>query len=154
MSAFARLAATSIEPAQELGQLIAGSRDDGAVVSFVGLARASGADGRPIERLFLEHHPRLTQKSLQQIATDALDRFGVSSTYVVHRCGAIAPGEPIVFAAAASPHRRAAFDAADFLMDRLKSDAILWKREDGASGSTWIEPSDADHADLERWTEA
>jgi molybdopterin synthase catalytic subunit len=70
---------------------------------------------------------------------------------VVHRSGAIAAGEPIVFAGAASLHRRAAFDAADYLMDRLKTEAVFWKREVGQEGSTWIEPTEADHADRERW---
>ena len=71
--------------------------------------------------------------------------------HVVHRCGDIAAGEAIVFAGAAALHRRAAFEAADYLMDRLKTEAVFWKREIGETGSQWIEPTDADHADRERW---
>jgi molybdopterin synthase catalytic subunit len=99
----------------------------------------------------LEHHPRLTLKSLEDIAVEAAERFDVSQVRVVHRCGEIAAGEPIVFAAAASPHRRAAFEAADYLMDRLKTEAVFWKREEGPAGANWIEPTEADYADRGRW---
>lgn len=153
MTAFARLETTILEPDEELRKFIAASPADGAVVSFVGLARPTDAHHQPIERLFLAHHPRLTQMSLEGIAVDALQRFGVSRTLVVHRCGSVIPGEPIVFAAAASPHRRAAFEAADYLMDRLKTEALFWKREDTAVSSTWIEPTAGDHADRSRWSE-
>lgn len=153
MTAIARLEATVLTPDRYLNELIAASPDDGAVVSFVGLARPIDAHDQPIERLFLAHHPRLTEASLHDIAVDALERFGVSNTLVVHRCGAIGPGEAIVFAAAASRHRRAAFEAADYLMDRLKTEALFWKREDTKAGSTWIEPTARDHADLSRWSD-
>jgi molybdopterin synthase catalytic subunit len=82
---------------------------------------------------------------------DAAERFPVHHIRVVHRCGIVPAGEPIVFAAAAAAHRRPAFEAADFLMDRLKTEAVFWKREDGPSGSTWIEPREADYADRGRW---
>jgi molybdopterin synthase catalytic subunit len=77
----------------------------------------------------------------------------VSCVHVVHRCGIIRPGEPIVFAAAASRHRRAAFEAADYLMDRLKTEAVFWKREDRSDGSEWIVPTPQDRDDLQRWSE-
>ena len=80
-------------------------------------------------------------------------RFDVSDLLVVHRCGDVAAGEAIVFVAASSPHRRAAFLAADYLMDRLKTDAAFWKREDGVDGSRWIEPTGQDQADRKRWSE-
>lgn len=137
------------DPAAELTALL--SSGEGAVVSFVGVARPSSRDGLKVERLVLEHHDRMTQRSLEEIANDAAARFGVDHVRVVHRCGPIAPGEPIVFAAAASPHRRAAFHAADYLMDRLKTEAIFWKREEGPSTQAWIEPTEADYADRARW---
>ena len=71
---------------------------------------------------------------------------------VVHRCGSVPAGEPIVFVAAAAPHRRVAFLAADYLMDRLKTEAVFWKREDGEHPGRWIEPTDQDHRDRDRWT--
>ena len=144
-----RLAHEPLAPAQEL----AGFTPDGAgaIVSFTGLARPTTREGAPIERLFLDHHSRLTQQSLDDIATSA-DRFDVIAVRIVHRCGEIAPGEAIVFVAAASAHRRAAFEAADFLMDRLKTDALFWKREDGLDGARWIEPTEKDRADRARWS--
>jgi molybdopterin synthase catalytic subunit len=151
MSLIARLAELPFDPAVELQALIAAASQDGAVVSFVGLTRSSTAEGLPIEHLVLEHHPTLTERSLQQIASDAAERFAVSHIRVVHRCGTLAAGEPIVFAAAAAPHRRQAFEAADYLMDRLKTEAVFWKREEGPSGAAWIEPSQADYADRGRW---
>lgn len=93
----------------------------------------------------------LTLKSIEEIAVAASERFDVSRIRVVHRCGRVAAGEPIVFAATASKHRRAAFAAADYLMDRLKTEAVFWKRETGSEGSAWIEPTEADYADAGRW---
>ena len=149
----ARLVEHAFEPAGELASFIAKLTDEGGVVSFVGVARPHSRSGVAVERLFLEHHPRLTQRSLEEIAQDAARRFEVSAVRVVHRCGEVLPGEPIVFAAAAALHRRAAFEAADYLMDRLKTDAVFWKREEGAVGSTWIEPTEADRRDRARWKE-
>jgi len=147
-----RLEAEELRPAEELERFIASLGGDGAVVSFVGLARPTDAAGEAVTGLFLDAYPGMTEKSLEAIAADALGKFGISAVHVVHRCGAIAPGAPIVFAAAAASHRRAAFEAADYLMDRLKTDAAFWKREERLDGATWIEPSDADRADRARWS--
>lgn len=146
-----RLEPGSFDPAVELGELLRTVSSDGAVVSFVGMARSIGKHGLPIERLMLEHHPRLTVHSLQRIADDGAQRFAVSHVRVVHRCGAVAPKAAIVFVAVASVHRREAFEAADYLMDRLKTDALFWKREDHPDGSTWIEASQTDRTDRKRW---
>jgi molybdopterin synthase catalytic subunit len=94
----------------------------------------------------------MTEASLERIAQDGGARFGVGDILVIHRCGTIAPGETIVFVATASPHRRAAFEAADYLMDRLKSEAVFWKKEQGVDAARWIEPTDEDRADLARWS--
>jgi molybdopterin synthase catalytic subunit len=120
-------------------------------VSFVGLARAIAKSGDVLKALVLEDHPLLTPNSLTEIAKAALERFPVSRVRIVHRSGDIAPGEPIVFAGVASAHRRDAFEAADYLMDRLKTEAVFWKREKTASGTAWIEPTEADYADRGRW---
>lgn len=151
MSVNARLEADPFDPSVELAKLLATASSDGAVVSFVGVARPRSKVGAEVERLVLEHHPRLTLKSLEDIAVEAAERFDISQVRVVHRYGEIAAGEPIVFAAAASVHRRAAFEAADYLMDRLKTEAVFWKREEGPSGESWIEPTEADYADRGRW---
>ena len=146
-----RLEAGELHPAQELERFIAGRAGDGAIVSFVGLARPADAAGEEVTGLFLDAYPGMTEKSLDAIAADALGRFAVSAVHIVHRSGDIAPGSPIVFAAAAAPHRRAAFEAADYMMDRLKTDAAFWKREQKLDGPVWIEPTEADRADRARW---
>lgn len=151
MTVTARLEQLELDPARELAELTRCAAGDGAIVSFVGLARGMTATGESIDRLVLEHHPRLTAKSLREIAFEAESRFDVSHVRVVHRYGDIHPDEAIVFAGAAAPHRRAAFEAADYLMDRLKTEAVLWKREEGSSGSRWIEPTLADYSDRGRW---
>lgn len=151
MSVVARLLEAPFAADDELRALISAAEGNGAVVSFVGLARAASATGSAVERLVLEPHPRLTLSSLEEIAEAARRCFDVDHVRVAHRCGEIAPGEPIVFAGAAAAHRRPAFAAADYLMDRLKTEAVFWKREDGAEGSRWIEPTEADHAGRRRW---
>ena len=84
---------------------------------------------------------------------DARARFAVQDILIVHRHGPIAPGEPIVFVATAAEHRRAAFEAADYLMDRLKTEAPFWKKEKGPAGERWIEPRVSDYQDVDRWRE-
>jgi molybdopterin synthase catalytic subunit len=109
--------------------------------------------GQAVTGLFLDAYPGMTETSLEAIAADARARFAVSAVAIVHRSGAVAPGAPIVFAAAAALHRRAAFEAADYLMDRLKTDAAFWKREERADGAVWIEPRPSDRADRARWSD-
>lgn len=145
-----RLEHAKLEPDRELRDCAAAAEGAGAIVSFVGLVRQEGLAGI-VEALVLEDHPTLTQDSMTAIAREALDRFDVERVHIVHRCGAVAAGEPIVFVAAASAHRRAAFEAADYLMDRLKTEAVFWKREEGPQGRRWVEPTDTDYAARERW---
>lgn len=144
----ARLEPVRLDPERELAAIVAASEGLGAIVSFVGQTR--GEEGQ-VTQLVLEHHPELTETSLREIAAEASERFDVAHIHVVHRCGVVEAGDPIVFAAAAAAHRRAAFEAVDYLMDRLKADAVFWKREDGPGGARWIEPTEADYADRERW---
>lgn len=158
MRARATLVTLPFDPAQALADFVAqagahANAVDGAIVSFVGLARGAGADGAPVARLRLDSYRGVTLASMQAIADAALARFSASRVAVVHRAGVIAPGEAIVFAAAAAPHRRAAYDAADYLMDRLKTDAVFWKCEEGLDGRHWIEPSADDVAARARWSD-
>lgn len=145
----AALLHTPLDPAEELAALGGASPDAGAIVSFVGHVR--GEDGT-VRELVLEHHPQLTEASLREIAEQAAERFAVDAVAVAHRAGRMAPGEAIVFAGAAARHRRAAFEAADFLMDMLKTEAVFWKRESGPAGERWIEPRAEDRADAARWS--
>jgi len=148
-----RLAGEPLAAERELAEFAAGLEAGGAVVSFLGIARGRTADGETVERLVLDHHPRLTLRSLEEIAAAARERFALEALRIVHRHGPVGPGETIVFVAAAAVHRRAAFDAADYVMDRLKTEAVFWKREDRPGGSHWIEPGEEDYSARERWSE-
>ena len=132
----------------ELAALTAGRTDVGAVVSFTGLVRdATGT----LAAMELEHYPGMTEKALAAIEAEARARWPLQACLIVHRYGALAPGERIMMVATASPHRAAAFEAAAFLMDYLKSQAPFWKRETGAGGSAWVAAKDEDEAALSRW---
>lgn len=141
------LSADPIDPVALLDSFTRSAKDAGAIVSFTGVVR--GEDG--VSELWLDHHPGLTEASIAAIDTEARARFAVDAVLIVHRIGGVGPGEPVVFVAAAARHRRAAFEAVDYAMDRLKTDAMLWKRETGPDGARWIETRDADHADRARW---
>ncbi len=153
MAATAHLELDHLDAGQELARFISGRDGDGAVVSFTGLARASASNGQAVSCLRLDWHPEMTPRSLIELAEAAAARFDVSDVRVVHRAGSITPGEVIVFVAAASPHRRQAFLAADYLMDRLKTEAMFWKHESGPSGARWVEPTEQDRADRARWSD-
>lgn len=153
MAATSRLEPNVLSAPSELEAFLQARPGDGAVVSFTGLARGRSRTGEAVTTLRLDWYPGMTERSLQAIADAAARRFQVSDVRVVHRCGEIAPGETIVFVAAASPHRREAFLAADYLMDRLKTEAAFWKREDGPGGGRWIEPAEDDRADRARWSD-
>ena len=119
------LSAGPIDPVALLDTFTRGAAGAGAVVSFTGVVRCDGG----VRELWLDHHPNLTEASIARIDADTRRRFALDDLLIVHRVGGVGPGEPVVFVAAAARHRRAAFDAVDQAMDRLKTDAILWKRE-------------------------
>ena len=121
--------------------------DAGGIVSFLGKVRPDGG----VKALELSHYDPLTLPGMQHLAERALDRFSLAGALVWHRIGVMIPGDAIVLVAAAARHRRDAFQAADFLMDHLKSAAWLWKRERRRDGWHWIEPRRQDQADLARW---
>jgi molybdopterin synthase catalytic subunit len=134
----------------EASALTQGRTDIGAVVSFVGLCRD---EARTLAALELEHYPGMAEAELTRIAEEAESRWSLLGLTIVHRSGKILPGEPIVLVLCASAHRQAAFSAADFLMDFLKSRAPFWKKEHRADGTPglWVEAKDSDEAALERW---
>ena len=151
MTIASRLTQDPIAADAELRTFMAGLTDAGAVVSFCGVARGATRSGEKVEALHLDHYPGMTERSLDEIAQAGAARFEVSDVMVIHRCGTIRPGETIVFVATASSHRRAAFLAADYLMDRLKTEAVFWKKEQGVDAERWIEPTDEDRSDRDRW---
>ncbi|MGL4405869.1 MAG: molybdenum cofactor biosynthesis protein MoaE [Notoacmeibacter sp.] len=121
----------------------------GAMASFTGFCRDEGGTLTALE---LEHYPGMAEAKLQEISEQAASRFGLDSLVVIHRFGKILPGEVIVFVAALSRHRDAAFDGARFVMDYLKTDAPFWKKEHRKDGSTgWVSAKDADDSAKERW---
>ena len=142
--------AQSFSAAQLLDQLQAGCTGAGAVASFVGLVRDYG-DAGEVRALFLEHYPGMTEKALLKIAVEAEQRWPLLKLEVLHRVGALEPGEPIVFVGAASAHRQAAFDACAFVMDYLKTRAPFWKKENTSEGPRWVEGRSSDHAAADRW---
>jgi len=119
----------------------------GAVASFTGLVRDDGG----VEELFLEHYPDATEKALSDLAAEAVQRWSLAAATVIHRVGAMKPGERIVFVGTASAHRAAALEACAFLIDRLKTDAPFWKRETRGQGARWVGERDSDRDAADRW---
>lgn len=142
-----RLLAERFDAAAELAAFTAAHPQAGGVVSFAGQVRA----GDSVEALELRHYGPLTLPGMTELAESAWERWPLAGLLVIHRTGEMAPGEPIVLVAAAARHRRAAFAAADFVMDHLKSESWFWKREKRAGAWNWIEPREDDFADLARW---
>ena len=112
-------------------------RKAGAVVSFIGLVRDLN-DGDSIREMTLEHYPGMTEKALEIIETTARERWDLSDVAIIHRIGPLAPGDRIVFVAAASAHRKEAFRACEFMIDTLKTDAPFWKKEVTDNGTRWV----------------
>lgn len=144
------IAPASFDPDAALARFRRANVEAGAIASFIGQVRPGDAND-PTESLALEYYPGLAEREIENFAADALKRWPLKAIEIIHRVGAMAPGEPIVFVAAAADHRRAAFEAVDFLMDYLKSEAPFWKQEKRASGTRWIEPRSEDYADIARW---
>jgi molybdopterin synthase catalytic subunit len=138
------------DAAAEAAKLTAGRADIGALVTFTGLCRDEG--GR-LAALELEHYPGMAEEEIARVAQEAARRWPIFAATAIHRTGKIAPGAPIVFVATTSAHRAAAFAAAEFLMDFLKTRAPFWKKEHALDGSAgdWVEAKDEDDAALERW---
>jgi len=143
-----------IDAAAALGRFeteAAKNQQTGAIVSFTGQVRGCARTGR-VRSLFLQAYSPMTEQGIEQAVRQAEARWPLQAVHILHRTGLMAPGDTIVFVATASAHRRAAFEAADYLMDYLKTEAIFWKREDTITGSKWIEPRPQDHLDAARWT--
>jgi molybdopterin synthase catalytic subunit len=145
-----RVQTQDFDPAAEAAALAQGRKDIGALVSFVGLCRDEAGT---LQALELEHYPGMAEEEIARMVGEAERRWPLLGVTVIHRTGKILPGEQIVLVVCASAHRAAAFSAAEFLMDFLKSRAPFWKKEyraDGGQGD-WVAAKDADEAALERW---
>ncbi len=142
-----RLLSAPFDPNTEIEPFARACPEAGGIATFVGKVRPGGG----VEALELSHYEPLTRPGMEALADRALARWELMGLLVLHRTGPLHPGEPIVLVSAASRHRRDAIEAVDFVMDHLKAEAWFWKREKRADGWHWIEPREADHADLARW---
>jgi molybdopterin synthase catalytic subunit len=136
----------------EIAPLTAGRRDIGALVTFTGLCRDEGG---ALSALEIEHYPGMAEDEIGRVIADAVMRWPLEAVLVIHRCGLILPGEPIVLVATTSLHRSEAFAAAEFLMDYLKTSAPFWKKQHAAQGSendgAWVAAKAEDDAAAEKW---
>ncbi len=150
MSCKVTIQSAPFDVATETALLAACNRNTGAVVSFIGLCRDEG--GR-LAALELEHYPGMAERQVNAIVAEAQKRWPLDGVTVIHRYGKITPGDQIVLVLTASAHRRAAFEAAEFLMDYLKTTAPFWKREHLITGEigAWVDAKDVDDKALERW---
>lgn len=133
----------------EINQFSKNAGNAGAIVTFGGVVRDT--DDGDLVSMEIEHYPGMTQQALSEIAKQAVDRWDLSNVLVIHRFGSLKPNEPIMMVATASRHRAAAFEAAEFLMDYLKSRAPFWKKEITSNGATWVAARDVDEEALDRW---
>jgi molybdopterin synthase catalytic subunit len=145
-----RVQEQDFDTGRELEALTGGRTDVGAVASFTGLVRASN-DGAAVSGMTLEHYPGMTEKALAEICGQALARWDLIDTLVIHRVGPLKPGDRIVFVGVSSAHRGDAFAACEFIMDYLKTRAPFWKREDTPAGSLWVEARASDDESAGRW---
>ncbi len=142
-----RVQEADFDVAAELDALGSLDPDVGAVVSFTGLVRGSG-----ITAMTLEHYPGMTEKALEAIKAEAMGRWPLQGATIIHRVGTLAPGARIVLVAVASRHRGAAFEAAEFLMDYLKTRAPFWKKETAEDGTArWVDARETDTSAADRW---
>jgi molybdopterin synthase catalytic subunit len=146
-----RLQREAFDIGAEVAALTRGRTDIGAVVTFTGVCRAD-EKGEPIAALSLEHYPGMAEAEIARHVEAACARWPLLGATVIHRHGRIAPGEVIVLVATASSHREAAFAAAEFLMDYLKTRAPFWKQVESASGKTWVEARSTDASAADRWS--
>ncbi len=146
-----RVQSEDFDVSRETEKLIGGRRDIGAIVTFTGRVRGDD-DGRQISTLTLEHYPEMTEGEMARIEAEAMARWPLQAALMVHRVGELRAGDNIVLVIAAASHRQAAFEAASFLMDYLKTRAPFWKKETGADGkSAWVEARADDDQSADRW---
>src|SRR6188472_115653 len=150
MQTTVRLQRDAFDVAAETATLTRGRTDIGALVTFTGICRGAES-GEPIAALTLEHYPGMAETEIARHVEEAKGRWPLLGVTVIHRYGRIAPGENIVLVVTASSHREAAFAAAEFLMDYLKTQAPFWKQVESATGRSWVDARDADDTAAGRW---
>ncbi len=146
---FVRLQSDPFDPGDETNAFLDAHPETGALVTFTGTVRST--PDRPVETLTLEHYPALAQKQITRFAEQAIARFALTDIGVIHRFGSLKRGEVIVMVLAIAPHRQAAFDGANYVMDWLKTDAPFWKQETGPEGRNWVTAKAEDDAARHKW---
>jgi molybdopterin synthase catalytic subunit len=146
-----RVQEVDFDTGHELEAMTRGRKDVGALASFTGLVRDAN-DGSPVSAMTLEHYPGMTEKALAGICGEAHSRWNLIDTLVIHRVGALKPGDRIVLVGVTSAHRGEALAACEFIMDYLKTRAPFWKREDTPQGTRWVEPRPSDDSAAAKWT--
>lgn len=147
-----RIQEQDFDAAQEAAALSRGRTDIGAVVTFTGLCRAQDAPGgAPLIALTLEHYPGMAEEEIGRLVEQARARWPLIGATVIHRYGRMVPGDNIVLVVTASAHRAAAFEAAEFVMDWLKTSAPFWKMEERDEGTAWVAAKGEDDDAAERW---
>lgn len=122
----------------------------GAIVSFCGLVRDQNLQ-QPVTELFLQHYEGMTESLIEELCSEAIEKWSLDGAHVVHRVGALKPNDLIVFVATASAHRGAAFESCQYVIDQLKTRATFWKRETYPEGSRWLDDREEDHTTAEQW---
>ncbi len=150
MTARVRIQTADFDVATELAALRANDTRVGAVCSFVGTVRDRN-EGQSVSTLELEHYPGMTESAIEAMVDEALRRFDIHAALVIHRVGPLQPLDQIVLVAVTSAHRGASFQACEFLMDYLKTQAPLWKKEQTPEGARWVDARVADDDALARW---
>ena len=145
-----RVQTADFDIAAEIARLRQGDRSVGAIASFIGTVRDVN-DASTITGLTLEHYPGMTEAALEEIVAEARSRFDIRDALVIHRVGALAPGDQIVLVAVTSAHRGTAFEACEFIMDWLKTRAPFWKKERLPNGERWVEARASDDEAARRW---
>ncbi|HEV2219204.1 MAG TPA: molybdopterin synthase catalytic subunit MoaE [Casimicrobiaceae bacterium] len=145
-----RVQTADFDVAQELARLRGSDTGVGAIASFVGTVRDVN-ESAPIHGMILEHYPGMTEASLAEIVAEARARFDIRDALVIHRVGALLPGDQIVLVAVTSAHRGMAFDACRYVMDLLKTRAPFWKKERTPTGDRWVEARESDAEAAQRW---
>ncbi len=130
-------------------ELLGGRSDVGAIASFIGLVR--DLDGNPLQQMTLEHYPGMTESALQGIAVRAQQRWQIANLGIIHRVGPLKPSDQIVLVSVLSAHRADAFEACQFIMDYLKTEAPFWKKEVTEQGARWVESRDSDEQARKKW---
>jgi molybdopterin synthase catalytic subunit len=146
-----RVQTADFDVGREVAMLRAGRKDVGAVATFIGCVRDAN-DGAGVTAMTLEHYPGMTERALGDICSQAQERWDLLDALVVHRVGALVPGDQIVLVVTLGAHRGPAFEACEFIMDYLKTRAPFWKKEATGAGTRWVEAREGDEEAAARWT--